>query len=752
MATLGKSRISELRVGTGQQSTMPTNGALIVEGGAGVQDDLNVGGNLTAGNIEDVLSSSDAKIPSSKAVYDGTISNITADAEKVGADDPVSVEVTKEGRTTNLHFEIPSGTDGAVGKTLQLQADNPFFRVNQNGEVTEEQTINLHVIASNLTEEVKWGDPSIPAGTIDYSLTINSNTDNEKTYTVTADNLSSSVTIKAIKDGDSPYVLVPSTDNFVFSADSGGNVPSNELTTIGSFQILYGSEEEDLSGWSISSVFQPTANFGGAVTAEGQISVNKFLPASDIGYITINATKGDITVSRTLRCIKAKSGTSPYLLALENDSYIFTVSGNQISDTFPHAVSGIRILRGNEEQSFTIGTGSGWVLNAVFTAVLDDSSSTDGTLFDGDILADGTIRVTVLNPSIQYGEIAITASNSELSQSLSTMVSVRLQKGAGFGTPTASATTLETGMDATVAVSASGENDSKVFSFQFGIPRGEPPIFISLNPDTVPVPCSSSGAVLPSAFPLHTSIITYKGTEDVTSQWSYSINWSSSTATGTVDSEGNVTITDYADIESTILTITATRKGSNPAETIEKGLLLYKARTVQGMAGTPGANGANAIISGLTATLQGDTSNGDPSITATSSPVSGQPNTYTFSFIFNNLIQKLYDELNTSINGAVTPNAVRTALSQIGFSRAVYYQAVQPNATLSAYVVPNYTAGQEIDVYYNGLRLIEGTAENGGSFTFDTTSGTITFNTPLGGNSLEQQLIVIARTLSSGGN
>ena len=43
---------------------------------------------------------------------------------------------------------------------------------------------------------------------------------------------------------------------------------------------------------------------------------------------------------------------------------------------------------------------------------------------------------------------------------------------AGFGTPTATVTTLEAGSDATVSISASGSNTEKVFSFSFGIPKG----------------------------------------------------------------------------------------------------------------------------------------------------------------------------------------------------------------------------------------------------------------------------------------
>ena len=45
-------------------------------------------------------------------------------------------------------------------------------------------------------------------------------------------------------------------------------------------------------------------------------------------------------------------------------------------------------------------------------------------------------------------------------------------QAAGFGTPTASATTLASGEQPTVNVSASGEDTAKVFNFQFGIPAG----------------------------------------------------------------------------------------------------------------------------------------------------------------------------------------------------------------------------------------------------------------------------------------
>ena len=45
---------------------------------------------------------------------------------------------------------------------------------------------------------------------------------------------------------------------------------------------------------------------------------------------------------------------------------------------------------------------------------------------------------------------------------------------AGFGTPTATATTLPYGEEATVTVTSDGPNTAKVFNFEFGIPQGAP--------------------------------------------------------------------------------------------------------------------------------------------------------------------------------------------------------------------------------------------------------------------------------------
>lgn len=54
-------------------------------------------------------------------------------------------------------------------------------------------------------------------------------------------------------------------------------------------------------------------------------------------------------------------------------------------------------------------------------------------------------------------------------------------EAAGFGTPTASATTLPAGSTPTASVSASGEDTEKVFAFEFGIPAGSESWNIEVN-------------------------------------------------------------------------------------------------------------------------------------------------------------------------------------------------------------------------------------------------------------------------------
>lgn len=131
--------------------------------------------------------------------------------------------------------------------------------------------------------------------------------------------------------GASPYILVLAQDNFVFTADSTGTVSANQLTTISSATIYHGNTEEDISTWTLAGTFQPSARFAGSVSSTGQISVTQFDAQADIGYITVTATKGDITLTKVLRCTKSKQGAQgpagdPGKQGPQGDTEIFRIA------------------------------------------------------------------------------------------------------------------------------------------------------------------------------------------------------------------------------------------------------------------------------------------------------------------------------------------------------------------------------------------------------------------------------------------
>lgn len=66
---------------------------------------------------------------------------------------------------------------------------------------------------------------------------------------------------------------------------------------------------------------------------------------------------------------------------------------------------------------------------------------------------------------------------------------------AGFGTPTASATTLPAGSSATATVTAAGPDTAKIFSFVFGIPKGDKGDTPPLADEVPPADNNANGAV-----------------------------------------------------------------------------------------------------------------------------------------------------------------------------------------------------------------------------------------------------------------
>lgn len=283
MAILGKSKITELEV----------------------LGNATIDGNLSAGNIEDTLTNDASKIPSSKAVYDSTIKTASATAEKIGSEEAPSVTVTTEDRNSNFHFKIPSGDDG---KTLLLLADVPYFKVDNDGNPLANQTVTLTVQKSNTLGSVIWTDNqgfNVPADTLSYQLTTASITGKlPATFTITADGLTSSLTVGTLETGEAPYLLDINPSTVSILADYEGTVKDGQLGVVGTAKVFLGNT-------NVSAQFTFSAVFGNGLTGQidstsGQITLESL--SAEYGDITVTATKGEDTFTKTLRVVKVKDG------------------------------------------------------------------------------------------------------------------------------------------------------------------------------------------------------------------------------------------------------------------------------------------------------------------------------------------------------------------------------------------------------------------------------------------------------------
>lgn len=283
MAILGKSKITELEV----------------------LGNVTIDGNLSAGNIEDTLTNDASKIPSSKAVYDSTIKTASATAEKIGSEEAPSVTVTTEDRNSNFHFKIPSGDDG---KTLLLLADVPYFKVDNDGNPLANQTVNLTVQKSNTLGSVTWTDNqgfNVPADTLSYQLTTASITGKlPATFTITADGLTSSLTVGTLETGEAPYLLDINPSTVSILADYEGTVKDGQLGVVGTAKVFLGNTD-------VSAQFTFSAVFGDGLTGQidstsGQITLESL--SAEYGDITVTATKDEDTFTKTLRVVKVKDG------------------------------------------------------------------------------------------------------------------------------------------------------------------------------------------------------------------------------------------------------------------------------------------------------------------------------------------------------------------------------------------------------------------------------------------------------------
>lgn len=629
MAILGKSTITELTV----------------------NNDLEVLGNLSAGNVEDSLTNNSAKIPSSKAVYESTIQNAEATVEKIAGNLDPEVTVSTENRVSTFHFKIPSGSDG---KNLTLSANTLYFKVDNDGIPVAGQTCTLLIHSSGITtSSITWTNTqgfSIPAGTTSYELTSSSVTGKlPVSFTVSAEGLTDTITINPLESGEAPYLLDISPSTIALSADSAGTVKSSQYGTIATAKVFCGNEDVSSDFSYTASTSTITASVG---STTGAISVTSL--TADYGTITVTASKNGVSLSKQLRVVRVKDG----------------VNGSS----------------------------------------------------------------------------------------------------AGFGTPTASATLLSPTSQPTVSVSATGSNTSKVFDFDFGIPRSAP-IFGYLTCNSINIACDSNGVPITGSGSLigtNTTVSSFKvlsDNVDVTSSYTFTIGSGGTTSTTVggfsliVNTSGNIIINSASGTTSSNVQIPVTARSGNI--TLTQTLWLIKIN--QGSTGTPGEDGADGAdgsnISNVTASVSNTV--GTPSVQVS---YTGANNAKTINFAFSNLkgergatgpMPTLASSTGTSTTSAMTQKATTDAINAVDtkvtsltstvngltlkklslyytFSSALtsWNMSTQRTGGTAYSSVPS---DAQVIVFYNGLELVP-------DLEYTRNGATITLVNSLGGVGSNQTL------------
>lgn len=189
-------------------------------------------------------------------------------------------------------------------------------------------------------------------------------------------------------------------------------------------------------------------------------------PAATIGVGTVITGEPGTNVSVT------NSGTS---------------SAAMFDFTIPRGDKGDKGDKGNTGSAATVQVGSTTTGEPGTNASVTNSGTSAAAILDFVIPrgAKGETGDTGIAATIQVGTVTkgVEASVVNTGSSSAAVFDFVLPKGdqgekgdtgeaAGFGTPVASAISLDASSSATVSVSASGDDTAKVFSFEFGIPRG----------------------------------------------------------------------------------------------------------------------------------------------------------------------------------------------------------------------------------------------------------------------------------------
>lgn len=176
---------------------------------------------------------------------------------------------------------------------------------------------------------------------------------------------------------------------------------------------------------------------------------------------------------------------------------------------------------------------------------------------------------------------------------------------AGFGTPTATANTLEAGEQATVQVQASGTNTAKVFSFTFGIPRG------AQGAQGIQGPQGETGA---TGQPGPAGANGADGTDGKTPQFK----------------AGNITTLAAGQNATCTVVQNGTDDSGNPIYLINLGI----PRGATGAAGQDGSDGAAGATPNITVNATIDSNTGTPSVDVSQSGTAANP---VINLAFHNL-------------------------------------------------------------------------------------------------------------------
>lgn len=167
-------------------------------------------------------------------------------------------------------------------------------------------------------------------------------------------------------------------------------------------------------------------------------------------------------------------------------------------------------------------------------------------------------------------------------------------------------------------------------NFHFKIPAGDNPVFLSFNPDAIPILADNAGGISDPTARVVSSISVYEAAKDVTSDYTFTANFSTSTITGSI-TNNQINFTGWGSSEdSVIITITATKKDRTIK--VSKGIAFFKSK--EGMQGERGFMPSIAPEVGVTLD---NTSSETPTGTATASVVSAEENIYKLSFNFKGL-------------------------------------------------------------------------------------------------------------------